>query len=163
MENLRIKWKSVHMKRRNILRVLLACVAMIASSVMPVNAASTQNEYICLEDMACELVEPSDLGCWKTSIIPQSQGQIDENFPAHSLCPMDSSISLAVNDIITFNCSYSPSSASMDFGVISSSGRFYHINVKGAVSIKQSESAKAEAIGWRSGTILHKLCVWLGS
>lgn len=118
------------MKRRNILQVLLVCVAMIAFSVVPVNAASTQHEYICLEDMAYELVDLSDLGCWKTSIMPQSQGQIDENFPAHSLCPMDSSISLEVNDMVTFNCSYSPLSASLDFGVIASNGRFYYINVK---------------------------------
>ena len=133
------------MKCGKILRVLLVCAAMIASSVVPADAAGTKNEYICLEDMAWELVDPSSLRYWKTSIMPQSQGQVDENFPAHSLCPMDNSIPLEANDIVTFNCSYSPSSASVDFGVIAPNGRFYYINVKGgsinqAIRISQSGS-----------------------
>ena len=125
------------MKRRNILQVFLACAAIITTCAVPANAADIQNEYICLENMACELVDPSSLGCWESSIMPQAQGRIDETFPAHSLCPVDSSISLKANDIVTFNCSYSPLSASMDFGVITSSGRFYYINVKGG-SINQA-------------------------
>lgn len=46
-------------------------------------------------------------------------------------------IDFNADDTVSFNCSYSPSSASMDFGVIASSGQFYYINVKGG-SISQA-------------------------
>ena len=39
-------------------------------------------------------------------------------------------ISLQSGSVITLNCSCSSLSASMDFGVIDTSGRFYFINVK---------------------------------
>lgn len=118
------------MKQRNFLQVLLICAAMIFSCAAPAHAADTQNEYICLENMACELVDPSSLKCWEASIQAQTEGRIAGNVPAHSLCPISSPISLRTNDLITFNCSYSPLTASLDFGVITSNGIFYYINVK---------------------------------
>ena len=39
--------------------------------------------------------------------------------------------------VITINCSYSPASANMDFGVIAPDGYFYFLNVEGG-SINQS-------------------------
>lgn len=46
-------------------------------------------------------------------------------------------VSLQSGSVITLNCSCSSLSASMDFGVIDTSGRFYFINVKGG-SINQA-------------------------
>lgn len=37
--------------------------------------------------------------------------------------------SLEVGDTVTFNCSYSPISSSVDFGVIAPDGYFYYKNV----------------------------------
>ena len=36
---------------------------------------------------------------------------------------------LEANETVTINASYSPSSASMDFGLVTSDGYFYYINV----------------------------------
>ena len=38
------------------------------------------------------------------------------------------SFSLDANETVTFNCTYTPSSASVDFGLISSDGTFYYAN-----------------------------------
>ena len=41
---------------------------------------------------------------------------------------LDSKVSLDKNDIVTFNCTYSPKDADVEFGLISPTGVFFHTN-----------------------------------
>ena len=54
--------------------------------------------------------------------------------PLHQLIVI---LPLEIGDTVTINCSYSPASTSMDFGVIAPDGYFYYFNVKGG-SINRS-------------------------
>lgn len=133
------------MKRKNILWALLVCAAMIGSFVAPADASDTCTEYLWLEDLESEWVDLSSLASCEGFKSSRTTKSIDGDIPSRALCPIIQMASLQANDSITFNCSYSPLSASMDFGVISSSGRFYYINVKEgsinqAIRISQSGS-----------------------
>lgn len=133
------------MKQKSILWALLVCVAMIGSFVAPADASDTCAEYLWLEDLESEWVDLSSLANCEGSISSRTTKSIDGHIPSLALCPIIQLISLQANDLVTFNCSYSPSSASMDFGVIAPNGRFYYVNVKEgsinqAIRISQSGS-----------------------
>lgn len=118
------------MKRRNMLWAVLLCAAMVGSFVAPADAADPCGEYLWLEDLESEWVDLSSLKNWEGCSFSRASKSVNGNVPALSICPVAQAVSLRTNDTVEFNCSYSPSFASMDFGVISSTGRFYHINVK---------------------------------
>lgn len=118
------------MKRKNALWALLLCAAMVGSCVAPADAADTCVEYLWLEDLESEWVDLSGLENWEGCSLSRASKSINGDVPAHLISPITPTISLQTNDMVEFNCSYSPLSASMDFGVITSSGRFYYINVK---------------------------------
>ena len=85
-----------------------------------------------MEDMEWDLLDPSTV--IYDGAAPLTTGSVNTDISPFSTKAI-SQISLKSGDALTFNCSYSPSSASMDFGVITSTGRFYHINVKeGSIS-----------------------------
>lgn len=133
------------MKRKNILWALLVCAAMIGSFIAPADASDTCMEYLWLEDLESEWVDLSDLTNWEGAVSLRASKSIDGDIPALALCPIIQSVSLQANDLITFNCSYSPLSTRMDFGVIAPNGRFYYVNVKEgsinqAIGISQSGS-----------------------
>ncbi len=87
-----------------------------------------------MEDMEWDLLDPSTV--IYDGAAPLTTGSVNTDISPFSTKAI-SQISLKSGDALTFNCSYSPSSASMDFGVIASSGQFYYINVKGG-SINQA-------------------------
>ena len=120
----------ISMKR--FLCMLLMCATAISFLSAPVKAADI--ETVWLEDLKWEWV---DLECCKTDIVLQTTDSISRTISPHSIGYVVSSQFFQTGTTITFNCSYSPSSASMDFGVIDSNSRFYYINVKGG-SINQA-------------------------
>lgn len=133
------------MKLKTILWPLLVCAALIGSFATPTDASDICTEYLWLEDLESEWVDLSSLANCEGSISLRATQSIDGNIPSLALCPIIQLTSLQANDLVTFNCSYSPSSASMDFGVIASNGRFHYVNVKGgsinqAIGISQSGS-----------------------
>lgn len=118
------------MKSRRSLYVLLACAALASCIITQANAAEVQNDPIRLEDMMCEWIDLSTFESWEECAKLRSVGSINGNISAHSISAVSPSIFLPARSTVTFNCSYSPSSASMDFGVLTPDGRFYYINVK---------------------------------
>lgn len=118
--------------------VLTACALMLASITPFAQAAEAQSDsIISMDDLEWEwvdllAVEPCDEG-----LMPLANIHIDRSISKTSIGYVSSFISFNANDEVAFNCSYSPSSASLDFGVIASSGKFYSVNVKGG-SIQRS-------------------------
>lgn len=97
-------------------------------------AQAPAGDIIWMEDMEWDLLDPSTV--IYDGAAPLTTGSVNTDISPFSTKAI-SQISLKSGDALTFNCSYSPSSASMDFGVIASSGQFYYINVKGG-SISQA-------------------------
>ena len=133
------------MKRKKILWALLIFAAMTGLFIAPADASDTCVQELWLEELESEWVDLSSLVNWEECISSRATKSINGNIPALSLSSLIEQVSLQANDLVTFNCSYSPSSASMDFGVITSSGRFHYINVKEgsinqAIRISQSGS-----------------------
>lgn len=125
------------MKHKAFLCVVLVCTVMMSCLTAPADAAEIYSDTIWQEDMEYELINPSAIPYLNESAVLLSTGALNASIPAHSLRYVSQPVSLEAGDTVTFNCSYSPSSASMDFGVIAPNGRFYSINVKEG-SINQS-------------------------
>lgn len=105
-------------------------VYTVAISFLPVSAKAADMEVIRLEDLKWEWVNLEAVECWEADIALQTTDSINRTISTHSIGSVVSSRFFAAGSVITFNCSYSPSSANMDFGVIDSNGRFYYTNVK---------------------------------
>lgn len=119
------------MKMRKFMCVLLICIAIPGHLIAPALATDVPNEgVIRLEDLEYEQVDLSTVELWENGIAPQTIDSINRVISTHSIGAVVSERFFTAESIITFNCSYSPSSASMDFGVIDSNGRFYYTNVK---------------------------------
>ena len=126
------------MKKRRLICALVACAAALGSIIPSARAVEVPDETIVwLEDMEWEWVDLSTAKRCETDLMPLTTDSIDRSVSKHSIGCVTQSIDFNPNDMITFNCSYSPSPASLDFSVIASNGKFYSINVKGG-SINQT-------------------------
>lgn len=125
------------MKMRKFLCMLLACAITTTGLMVTADAAAAfDSRTICLEDMACEQMDISALEHWTWNAASRATDSIHQDIPAASIGTVGNPFPLKSGKTITFNCSYSPSPASVDFGVIAPDGKFYSINVKGG-SINQ--------------------------
>lgn len=61
----------------------------------------------------------------------RASGSINVVISANSTSLKSTGISLDAGETITFDCTYTPVSASVDFGVIAPDGQFYYFNVTG--------------------------------
>ncbi len=122
------------MRIKRLICMLLVCATMICGSFTLAGAVQAPGDIIWMEDMEWDLLDPSTV--IYDGAAPLTTGSVNTDISPFSTKAI-SQISLKSGDALTFNCSYSPSSASMDFGVIASSGQFYYINVKGG-SISQA-------------------------
>ncbi len=116
----------------------LACALVIVNLCVTVDAQDIcDDDILCLAEMEHELIDISTLDVLKESMIGRSTKSINGTVAAYSHSISTEKIFLTERGIITINCSYSPSSASVDFGVIAPDGYFYFLNVEGG-SINQS-------------------------
>lgn len=118
------------MKVRRLMCVLMACVLVLCSIIPPAGAMEAPSEIIWLEDLDWEWIDLSTVDCLQEDVAPQTTDSINSVLADKSVHTVTSFLSLQANHLVTFNCSYSPSSASVDFGVVTSGGKFYSINVK---------------------------------
>ncbi len=76
-------------------------------------------------------VEPEDT---ESSVvfmdIARATGRINVNIPANTKARVGTAFPLEAGAVVTINASYSPRTASVDFGLISPNGSFHYINVK---------------------------------
>lgn len=126
------------MKMRQWICVLLACAAILGGVIPPAMAMQQPGETVVwLDDLEWEWIDLSTVEHQEASTLLRARVSADGTYSAHSIYTITQPVSLQARSTVTFNCSYSPSSASMDFGVITSDGKFYPINVKGG-SINQT-------------------------
>lgn len=115
---------------KKFLTLFLACVvAMGALSLTAIADTGHNDDILWLEDMNRELVDVSRVEVLKESSM-RATGSLNCDVPAKTLAVSDIKFPLEIGETVTINCSYSPVSANMDFGVIAPDGYFYFLSVK---------------------------------
>ena len=126
------------MGMKRFVALFLACA--IAMGALSLTATAETGHYednaLQMEDMKREMIDVSKVEVLEESSI-RATGSLNSDIPANTVAVSDIKFSLEVGETVTINCSYSPASANMDFGVIAPDGYFYSLNVKGG-SINQS-------------------------
>ena len=126
------------MGMKRFVALFLACA--IAMGALSLTATAETGHYednaLQMEDMKREMIDVSKVEVLEESSI-RATGSLNSDIPANTLAVSDITFSLEAGETVTINCSYSPASANMDFGVIAPDGYFYSLNVKGG-SINQS-------------------------
>lgn len=97
-------------------------------------------------------------GADSVSVIERSSGTFSTTVSAGKIKKLGSAISMAEGEIINFNATYSPRSASVDFGLLDSNNVFYYINsttgsVDGDVAAPKNGSYTPAIRNNSSGTI----------
>lgn len=125
------------MRFKKFFQLFLVCVFVVGSLSLTVAADTTNGngDYVVrMEDIdCCELAKVEELD----ENVMRVTNSINSDIPANTLAVSNVKFSLEVGETVTINCSYSPASESVDFGVIAPDGYFYFLNVKGG-SINQS-------------------------
>lgn len=103
------------MRVKRIICMVLACVAIVGAVSVPASAAEI--EITALENFTDKLIAPFATRSFNMSI------------PAKSKVIANSSFPLAAWETVTIKASYSPFSASVDFGLVDSQGTFHYFNV----------------------------------
>ncbi|MEY8402188.1 hypothetical protein AALA54_02445 [Oscillospiraceae bacterium 44-34] len=75
--------------------------------------------------------------------IPLATGRLEHKLPANLITPISQPISFEKGETIAYNCTYTPKSASMDFGYIDSNNVFHYLNCTSGSIEKSFELARA--------------------
>lgn len=119
------------MKLKRAIGSSLYCIMMIVCLPIKAHASGPCCPIIHMEDMKWEQVDPQSVAILTDSSVLRNSDSISGTIAAHSVSVDRQALYLSSDSTITFNCSYSPSSANMDFGVIAPDGKFYYIEIKG--------------------------------
>lgn len=103
----------------------LVCMAVVCCLSVTAWAADSAVPLETLESRMPDRIEPANL----TDVIgSRAYGSIGTTISANSAVTVGDALSLDAGETVTFDCTYSPTTASMDFGLIAPNGRFYYIN-----------------------------------
>ena len=105
--------------------LVLICVLTVGCFSPTAEASgSPGNHVIYVEDMECEQLRTP-----YTSIAPYAFGTINDTIGANSFAIVRESLYMEADETVTINCSYSPASTSVDFGLLDSNNVFHYVNV----------------------------------
>ena len=114
------------MRMNRICGFLLVCALSIGCITRPAGAVAGQsNSFIYLRDLSCDILV-IDSGNLKPTVETRATGTLDFKVSPGGTKSAGTACSLEAGETVTINCSYSPSSASVDFGLIAPDGYFYY-------------------------------------
>lgn len=125
------------MWKKNLYRTVLAGALAMGCLLTAAGAAQVQARGVSMGEIQQEMVDFSQLRTLDESAVPRAAGYLDFSVPANTIMSASDAFFLDAGETVTINCSYSPASASMDFGLVDSDGIFYSLNVTGG-SINKS-------------------------
>lgn len=105
------------MKTKRFFCLLFSFLLVVGCLAMPTSAAVTS--------------EP------ESEVITRATGRFEASIPANSIVTVGDSFILDSRDIVSYDCTYNPRSASIKFGYIGPDGYFYGVGGSGG-SIEQS-------------------------
>lgn len=97
------------MRMKRALSVILACVVAVSCFCMTAMAVKTDTQEM-------------------TKIVMRATGRFSMDVPGNTAVKANSSFPLEAGETVTIKASYSPFSASVDFGLIAPDGMFYSLN-----------------------------------
>lgn len=103
--------ETLHIKQ--LLPIALACAIIIGVISFPANAAEV-------------ITPPSDITATSYQL-PRATSSFDTNISAQSKLQADPSLPLSAGDTVTISATYTPASASVDFGLLTPNGTFYYL------------------------------------
>lgn len=95
------------MKLKRLGSVLLACLVVFSFAAAPAQAAEAPDS---------------------SSVVMRATGRLNHTIPKNSVMPIGTEFYLEKGDKITFDCTYTPKSASVDFGYIDSDYAFHYLD-----------------------------------
>lgn len=96
--------REIYMKFKKLVQMMLVCSVVLSCVCMGVGAVEATER--------------------------RATGKFSMDIAADTMVKANSSFPLEVGEVVTIKASYSPFSASVDFGVIAPDGFFYYVNVK---------------------------------
>ena len=105
---------------------VLGCAAMVCCLSVTAWASDGTVLLEMLERNTPDIIEPAD---FSSGTIARVTGAVRTTISANSVKAVGDDLSLDAGETVTFDCTYSPASASMDFGLVAPDGYFYSINV----------------------------------
>jgi len=103
-------------KTRRFFSLLLSFLLVVGSLALPAGAVVTS--------------EPES-----ETVITRATGRFEATFPANTLMNVGDSFILNSGDIVSYDCSYTPRDASIEFGYIGPDGLFYGLSgYKGSIN-----------------------------
>lgn len=118
------------MPRNKILIALVVCALMLGNLSMSASASEQNSAVISLKELKSEVVGTSALSEWSSNVKERAFARIDISIPANTMTAAKSqNFSLEAGEVVRINCSYSPMSASVDFGLLAPDGYFYYERV----------------------------------
>lgn len=121
----------MNVRAKRIICMVLACI--VIAGTISVSASAAEVKIIAPENTTDNLINPLATGSFSMSIPAKSQSLANSSFP------------LAAGETVTIKASYSPFSASVDFGLVAPDGTFYYFNItNGSIdkTIQVDESGK---------------------
>ena len=101
------------MKPRKILSMVLACMLLVG---MAIPAYAAEVEAFTLQTISANTVTPYSTNFFTVTI------------PAKSSAVTNTTISLSAGETVTIKASYAPTTAKVDFGLVSPSGTYYYFS-----------------------------------
>lgn len=80
---------------------------------------------ICTLIFSCAAISA---GAAELTVSPRASGFLDYQISAKTIMPIGDWFQVGKGDTVQYNCTYTPSSASVDFGYITPEGLFYSVN-----------------------------------
>lgn len=91
---------------KKLLSTLLACALVFGCTALPVSAAESFDE---------------------PPVIARVTGRVNQSIPSKMTVYL-AEFTLAEHDTIQYDCTYTPTSASVDFGYVGPDGKFHYLN-----------------------------------
>lgn len=97
------------MKPRRLFSLLFSCLLVLGCLTAPVGAV---------------VISDSEM----QEVITRATGQFEVTIPANTIVHLGDSVPLGKGETVTYNCTYTPRNASVEFGVIAPDGYFYGLS-----------------------------------
>ena len=112
------------MKLKKLFHILLAGALIVG--IIGTAAAADRQDPLLLENLDYEVLDLSAVEYWENNA--RVLGTIDTTVSPGKVAASSKSFALESGSTVTIECTYSPASASVDFGLIAPNGRFYYKN-----------------------------------
>lgn len=104
--------------------LLVTCSVLLTGICMPAGAVKVTED---IGDLSC--LSSTEWQMNEVSIISsRATGKVDFTLSAKKTAIVGDRFSLSPGETVTINCSYSPSWADLDFGLVTPDGSFFYVN-----------------------------------